>query len=55
MSESKSEYDVYSGLLSGSQVHTLSSDVLLNCVLDESLGALSQSEEILVLHDSCDF
>ena len=54
MSESKSEYDVYSGLLSGSQVHTLSSDVLLNCVLNKSLGALSESEEILVLHDPCD-
>ncbi|NJO00773.1 MAG: hypothetical protein HC880_02970 [Bacteroidia bacterium] len=54
MSSDKKEYDVFKGLLSGKQVNTLDSGVLLDCVAARSLEALGNSLRVYVLHDPCD-
>lgn len=54
MSMDKRQYDVLKGLLSGNQVHTLSSDVLLRSVQSKTLSALGASDYVYVLHDPCD-
>ena len=51
MSVDKKMYDVFKGLLSGKQVSTLSSEVLLSCVAQKSLSGLGNSCEVYVLHD----
>ncbi|MDX2305934.1 MAG: hypothetical protein NW226_24205, partial [Microscillaceae bacterium] len=54
MSSDKKEYDVFKGLLSGKQVNTLDSQVILGCVAARSQEALGDSPRVYVLHDPCD-
>jgi hypothetical protein len=55
MSESKKEYEMIKGLLSGEQVNTLSSEVLLECVQQRTLSQLGNKVNTrYVLHDGCD-
>lgn len=50
----KNEYDKLKGLVSGKQVHTLSHDIVLDCVKERTLADLGTSSEVYVLHDGCD-
>lgn len=54
MSINKRQYDVFKGLLSGKQVHSLDSDLLLKSIQSKTIGALRSSNDVYVLHDPCD-
>ncbi|MDZ7878197.1 MAG: transposase [Saprospiraceae bacterium] len=54
MSKDKAQYDVFKGLLSGGQVHTLSSDVLLEAIRDAAIVSLGAATRTYVLHDGSD-
>lgn len=50
----KKEYDVYKGLLNGSQVHTLESRLLIEAVQAKTSDLLRDSKRVFILHDPCD-
>lgn len=54
MSEAKKEYEMLKGLLNGKQVGTLDSEILLDCVQQQTLSQLGNSPMYYVLHDGCD-
>lgn len=54
MSKDKQNYEVYKGLLSGDQVHTLNSETVLECVQEKALADLGNSDRVFVLHDPCE-
>ena len=54
MASDKKEYDVFKGLLDGSQVNTLDKSTLLSCLQEKTLSDLGSSKQVYVLHDPCD-
>jgi hypothetical protein len=54
MSKDKAEYDVFKGLLNGNQVHTLSSDSVLEVIRSQAQERLGDSERVYALHDGSD-
>ena len=54
MAKDKNEYDVFKGLLDGSQAHTLSKEILISCVQERTLSDLQGCTDLHVLHDFCD-
>lgn len=50
MSEDKAQYDVFSGLLSGTQVHTLNAESMLEAIRDEAQERLGNVACVYVLH-----
>lgn len=54
MSKDKKEYDVFKGLLSGVQVHTLSSESLLEVIRSEAVSKLGDKKRVFALHDGSD-
>jgi len=52
--DDKNQYDVFKGLVSGNQVHTLTRDITLDCVKEQALGQLGTATEVYVLHDGCE-
>lgn len=54
MADDKKEYDVFKGLINGSQVNTLSDDILIKEVQVKTCEELKGANVIYVLHDPCD-
>ena len=54
MSETKKEYDVFKGLLNGSQVHTLDSQDIVSEIRAQAQTRLGSLSRIYVLHDGSD-
>lgn len=54
MASKKKIYDVQKGLLNGSQVQTLTSDVLIGAVQAQTMELLKEANTVYVLHDPCD-
>jgi hypothetical protein len=54
MSSEKREYNVFTGLLGGEQVHTLSAAITLDCVKSHTAKHLGNAPRQFLLHDGCD-
>jgi hypothetical protein len=54
MSSEKREYNVFTGLLGGSQVQTLAAAVTLECVQAHTAEQLGTASRQYLLHDGCD-
>lgn len=54
MASEKREYNVFTGLLGGNQVHTLSASITLECVKAHTAEHLGHSDRLFLLHDGCD-
>lgn len=54
MSKDKAQYDVFKGLLNGSQVHTLTSESVLEVIRSQAQERLGDAEQVYALHDGSD-
>lgn len=54
MSADKKEYDVFKGLLNGSQKHTLSAESVLEVIRSQAQERLGKESGVYVLHDGSD-
>ena len=54
MSENKAQYDVFKGLLNGSQVNTLTSESILEVIRSQAQERLGDVERVYALHDGSD-
>jgi hypothetical protein len=54
MADDKKQYDVFKGLLNGSQANTLSDAILIKEVQIKTCEALQGANSIYILHDPCD-
>jgi hypothetical protein len=54
MSSEKRAYNVFTGLLGGEQVHTLSAAIVLDCVKSHTAEHLGNAPRQFLLHDGCD-
>ena len=54
MSADKKEYDVFKGLLNGSQVNTLSAESVLEVIRSQAQERLGNESRVYVLHDGSD-
>lgn len=54
MSSEKREYEVFTGLLGGDQVNTLSASFTLSCVKEYAAEHLGSAIRQYILHDGCD-
>jgi hypothetical protein len=54
MSEDKKEYDVFKGLLNGSQVNTLSAESILGVIRSQAQEQLGKESRVYILHDGSD-
>jgi Transposase DDE domain len=54
MASEKREYEVFTGLLGGEQVNTLSATFTLACVKEHTTEHLGSAHQQFVLHDGCD-
>lgn len=54
MSADKKEYDVFKGLLNGSQINTLSAESVLEVIRSQAQERLGKESRVYVLHDGSD-
>jgi hypothetical protein len=54
MASEKREYNVFTGLLGGEQIHTLSAAITLDCVKSHTAEQLGNAPRQFLLHDGCD-